>query len=646
MTDVFTFDDFDMLIRPQDDLFRHANGAWLKTVDIPSDKPMAGAFVTLRDAAEQAVRDIIVGTADTPPAHPQVADLFASFMDESSIEELGLAPLRPHLERARGIADTSDLAVWLGATLRQGLGGGIALGVESDPGDPTRTVLFVGQGGLGLPDEAYYREEKHAEIRAKYVEHVGRLLALVEVDNPQDAARRVSDLESEIASHHWDIVRCRDWQQTYNLMERDAVEALAPTFSWPLFWSAAGIGAHTESMVVEQPSFLEGFGALVERTPIDTWREWAVAHVAMSLAPYAFGALAEESFDFRGRVLQGLEEQRERWKRGVSLVEGALGEAIGQVYVERHFSPVAKRRMDELVAKLVEAYRTSISTLEWMTEQTRIEALAKLDKFDAQIGYPKRWRDYSALIVDKTDLVGNVLRSNEFDYDYELAKLGKPIDRDEWLMTPQTVNAYYHPLRNQIVFPAAILQPPFFDADADDAVNYGGIGSVIGHEIGHGFDDQGSQCDGDGRLRNWWTSADREAFEQRTSALIAQYDALAPADLAGLHVNGALTIGENIGDLGGVTIAYLAWTLACGGVDPEPISGYTGAQRFFLSYATIWRAKIRPEAAKQRIAIDPHSPNEFRCNQVIKNVTAFAEAFEVGPEDALWLDPSERVKIW
>ncbi|WP_028709123.1 M13 family metallopeptidase [Propionicicella superfundia] len=645
MTDVFDLAQFDPSVRPQDDLFRHVNGRWLQTAEIPADKPMAGAFVHLRDAAEEAVRDIIVGTADAPAAGGQIGDLYASFMDADRIERVGLAPLRPEVDEALGLSDADDLARWLGRAVRRGVGGAIHLGVEADPGDPGRTVLFVFQGGIGLPDEAYYREDAHAEVRAKYVPHIERMLALVGVPDPAGAAARVFALETRIAADHWDIVRCRDWQQTYNLMSREQVEGLAPGFAWPLFWDAAGVGPAAEHLVVEQPSFVEGLGTILADTPLATWREWAAWQVAVALAPYAFAALAEESFDFRGRVLQGIEQQRDRWKRGVSLVEGALGESVGRVYVERHFSPLAKQRMDRLVANLVEAYRRSIETLEWMTAETRSEALAKLAAFDPQVGYPKRWRDYGGLRIDPQDLVGNVLRSNEFDHDYQMAKLGRPIDRDEWLMTPQTVNAYYHPLRNQIVFPAAILQPPFFDAAADDAVNYGGIGSVIGHEIGHGFDDQGSQCDGEGRLRNWWTAADRTAFEERTKALIAQYDALVPEGLD-VHVNGALTIGENIGDLGGVSIAYLAWRIACGDTEPVPVSGHTGAERFFFNFARIWQAKIRPEAARQRIATDPHSPNEFRCNQIVKNVPAFAETFGVAPGDGLWLDPAERVRIW
>lgn len=646
MTDVFSFDQFDTAVRPQDDLFRHVNGTWLSTVTIPADKPMVGSFVDLRDAAEEAVRDIIVGTPDTPAAGGQIGDLYASFMDEETINERGLSAVAPELERVRSIASESDLAQWLGEAVRRGVGGALQLGVESDPGDPSRSVLFLVQGGIGLPDEAYYREEQHAEIRATYLAHIATMLRLANIEDAEPAAQRIFDVETRIAAAHWDIVRCRDWQQTYNLLTKEQVEALAPRFAWQRFWDSAGLTDATGPIVVEQPSFVEGWDEIVAETAVQTWREWATWQVVASLAPFSFSELAAENFNFRGRALQGLVQQRDRWKRGVSFVEGVLGEAVGQVYVERHFSPVAKQRMDELVSHLIEAYRQSISALDWMTADTRAQALEKLGTFDAQIGYPKKWRDYAGLEIDRHDVIGNYIRSQEFDYDYHMAKLGKPIDRDEWLMTPQTVNAYYHPLRNQIVFPAAILQPPFFSTEADDAVNYGGIGSVIGHEIGHGFDDQGSQCDGDGRLRNWWTETDRAAFEQRTGALIEQFDTLVPDGVDDVTVNGALTIGENIGDLGGVSIAFLAWQLATGGTDTEPIDGYTPAQRFFLSFAAIWQGKLRPEATRQRVATDPHSPNEFRCNQVVKNVGAFVDAFGVQPGDGLWLEPADRVKIW
>lgn len=637
----FDFTACDLSVRPQDDLYRHVNGHWLAKTEIPADKPLTGAFVRLRDEAEQAVRDIITG--GDAPAGSQIGDLYASFMDEERIAALGQAPLQHELRRASRIADASGLTAWLGRAQRLGFGGPIELWVEADPGEPTRTVLFLTQGGLGLPDEAYYREATHSQIRERYRAHLERMLTLAEIPDPAAAATAVYDLEVRLASHHWDIVRTRDRKAAYNPMSRAEAEHLVPELDWPVFWGAAGVSVG--EVVVEQPSFCSGLSEEISATPLATWRLWAAWRVLQALAPYLAPPIEQENFDFRGRALQGLQEQRARWKRGVSLVEGALGEQVGQLYVERHFSPVAKKRMDELVANLVEAYRRSITALDWMTDETRAAALEKLARFDSQIGYPKKWRDYSSLVIRPDDLIGNVLRSHEFDFAYMTGKLGKPVDRDEWLMAPQTVNAYYHPLRNQIVFPAAILQPPFFAADADDALNYGGIGAVIGHEIGHGFDDQGSRFDGHGRLRDWWTHADREAFERRTGSLVAQYSALEPRETPGTRVNGGLTLGENIGDLGGVMIAYLAWQLS-GGESAAPLDGYAGARRFFLSYARIWQAKIRPEALRHRIATDPHSPSEFRCNQIVKNVPAFADAFGLAPGDALWLDPADRVQIW
>jgi len=399
-------------------------------------------------------------------------------------------------------------------------------------------------------------------------------------------------------------------------------------------------------LVVAQPSFFPGVAALLTPERLPTWQAWAKWKLVSSLSPYLSRAFVDERFHFYGTVLFGTPQLKERWKRGVALVEGALGEAVGKVYVERHFSATAKERMDTLVANLIEAYRRSITDLEWMTAETKEQALDKLAKFRPHIGFPTRWRDYTALEVRPDDLLGNVMRASAFEVDRSLAKIGAPIDREEWLMTPQTVNAYYHPLRNEIVFPAAILQPPFFNADADDAVNYGGIGAVIGHEIGHGFDDQGSTCDGDGALRDWWTTKDREAFEARTAALVEQYDALSPELADGRHVNGRLTIGENIGDLGGLTIAYLAHQIATEGSGAGPLDGYTAEQRLFLSWGAIWQAKARPEAVQPRLATDPHSPNEFRCNQIVRNLDAFHAAFGVTEADGLWLPEDQRVKIW
>jgi putative endopeptidase len=482
-----------------------------------------------------------------------------------------------------------------------------------------------------------------------------RLGGVVGDDTEADtAAGRVLALETGLAAGHWDVVKDRDADLTYNPMTLAELAERAPSFDWRSWVLALGAPEGTmERLVVREPSYAETFASLWASEPIDTWKAWMAYHVVSARAPYLSDELVEANFDFYGRTLTGAQELRDRWKRGVALVQGVLGEAVGKVYVERHFPPAHKERMARLVETLVEAYRESITALDWMGDGTKVKALAKLDAFTPKIGYPVKWRDYSALTVDADDLVGNVRRASAFEQDRELAKIGKPIDRDEWFMTPQTVNAYYNPGMNEIVFPAAILQPPFFDADADDAVNYGGIGAVIGHEIGHGFDDQGSKYDGEGRLEDWWTAEDRAEFESRTKALIAQYDAYVPAQLQGgedadHHVNGALTIGENIGDLGGLSIAIKAYRIALGTPleDAPVVDGLTGLQRVLIGWAQVWQAKGRDEEVVRRLATDPHAPNEFRCNGTLRNVDEFYAAYDVVPGDGLYLDPAERVRIW
>ena len=643
------FDDFDTSVRIQDDLYRHVNGGWLARTEIPDDKPVVGAFIDLRDRAEAAVRDIITSSTGGAPGSDEakIADLYASFMAEDAVESADGDPLAPLLAEVGAVASTEDLQRLLGTFTRRGIAGLVGLEAESDPGDPTRYVMFVGQSGLGLPDEAYYREDDSAEIRRQYRDHVAATLTLAGVADADALASTVLQLETDIAARHWDKVKCRDMRLMYNLMSLDEFVAAAPGLQWRAFLSGAGIeDSAMADLVVTQPSFFTDVAELLGDDRLDAWKAWATWKVISSLSPYLSRAFVEERFRFYGTVLSGTPQLKERWKRGVALVEGALGEAVGKVYVERHFSATAKERMDVLVANLIEAYRRSIVQLDWMTEETKQQALDKLAKFRPHIGFPSRWRDYSSLQVDRDDLLGNVMRAASFEVDRAVAKIGAPMDREEWLMTPQTVNAYYHPLKNEIVFPAAILQPPFFNEHADDAVNYGGIGAVIGHEIGHGFDDQGSTCDGDGTLRDWWTPEDRTAFEERTAVLIEQYDALEPELTPGHHVNGRLTIGENIGDLGGLSIAHLAHQIATADHAPEDLDGYTPEQRLFLSWGAVWQGKSRPETVLQRLATDPHSPNEFRCNQILRNVPAFYDAFDVAETDALWLDEDQRVKIW
>jgi predicted metalloendopeptidase len=643
--------------RPQDDLFGHVNGRWLADHDIPPDRATDGAFRLLADRAEEQVRDLIVEASERGGQEgsdeQRVGDLYGSFMDTETVARVGVQPLLDELATIDAAADPTALAAVLGELQRTGVGGGTGLYVDTDSKDSTRYLLHLSQSGLGLPDESYYRDAKHADILAAYPGHIARMLALALGEEPQPneweaTAERIVALETKIAAAHWDVVKRRDADLTYNLRAFTDLTAEAPGFDWA-GWIAA-IGTTPEAaaeVVVRQPDFLTAFAALWADEDLEDWKRWLRWRVISARSSMLTDELVAENFDFYGRTLSGTEEIRDRWKRGVALVENLMGDAVGKLYVERHFPPDAKARMDELVANLREAYRVSISDLDWMTPETRERALAKLDKFTPKIGYPVRWRDYPGLVIDRADLYGNYKRGNAVGYDRELAKLGGPVDRDEWFMTPQTVNAYYNPGMNEIVFPAAILQPPFFDAEADDAANYGGIGAVIGHEIGHGFDDQGAKYDGDGNLVDWWTDSDRAEFGSRTEALIAQYEDFTPRQLSGgQHVNGAFTVGENIGDLGGLSIALLAYELSLGGKPAPVIDGLTGVQRVFFGWAQVWRTKSRDAEAIRRLAIDPHSPPEFRCNGVIRNIDAYYDAFDVDESDALYLDPEQRVRIW
>ena len=644
--DQSTIDD---AVRPQDDLYRHFNGAWLKSATIPDDRPLDGAFTALRDGAELAVQEIILAAGgrgtEASGIERKIGDLYNSFMDEDAAEAKGAEPIRERLAEVAATGSVAELLRLAGRLFRADVSGLFYIYPAPDAGNPDRILLYTGQAGLGLPDESYYREEQFAATVTAYREHVRTMLQLAGVADAEAAAGRVVELETALASHHWDKVSLRDPQKTYNLKTADEVAGLFPLMNdW---FDAAGIDADKRAeLVVSTPDFFTGAASLLETVPLGTWQEWLAMRVVSAAAPYLSSAFVDANFAFYGTTLSGTPRNRDRWKRGVAVVEAALGEAVGQIYVARHFPESHKERMRVLVGNLIEAYRESITGLSWMGEDTKQEALKKLDAFRPKIGYPEKWIDYSAVVIDKDDLLGNVERAHNADVDRHLDEVGKPVDREKWLMTPQTVNAYYHPLLNEIVFPAAILQPPFFTADADDAVNYGGIGAVIGHEIGHGFDDQGSQYDGDGLLRNWWTEADRGAFEALTSKLVAQFDALSPAEASGRHVNGKLTLGENIGDLGGLTIAYKAYLISLNGQEAPVLDGLTGAQRFFASWAAVWRQVIRSEEAIKRLATDPHSPNEFRTNEIARNLDAFHEAFGTTEQDGMWLAPAERVSIW
>ncbi|MCT2149049.1 peptidase M13 [Dermabacter vaginalis] len=649
----------DENIRPQDDLFGFINGAWLASAEIPADKPSYSEFMRLHDLSEERVRGIIEkAAASNAPADSnegKIGALYELFMDEARLNEVGTRDLEPQLERILGLADRSALTSFTGeATAPTGI---IALYVWTDANNPDRYQAQIGQAGLGLPDESFYRDEQYGAIREAYVDYLATLADLAKLPGraglPEGDARAlaetVMDLETRIAKEHVDVVRRRDSEKSNNPMNVAERADAFPSFDWSAYFEGAGAKAEwVETININEPEYTSAISKLWSSESLENLRTWLALHAIDASAPYLSDDFVNAHFAFHGATLSGTAEIRERWKRGVSLVDSALGEAVGEKYVAEYFPPEAKERMEHLVEALITAYRESISSLEWMTPATRDKALAKLEKFTPKIGHPETWRDYSSLIIDPDSLLATVGNIATFTHNFELAKLGRSVDRGEWHMTPQTVNAYYNPGANEIVFPAAILQPPYFGIDADDAVNFGGIGAVIGHEIGHGFDDQGSKYDGDGALKSWWTETDREEFEKRTRSLIADYDAMSPRDLSDEHhVNGAFTIGENIGDLGGLTIALKAYLNEVGEAAHEVGSdGYTGVQRLFLSWGAVWRGKNREADAIRRLAIDPHSPMEFRANGVVRHIDAFHDAFEVKEGDGLFLAPEHRVSIW
>lgn len=650
----------DRDVRPQDDFYRYINGTWLQNHQIPADRASDGAFYTLHDLSEKHCREIAEDAATGKikgEEAEKIGILYEQFMDAKRLNELGAAPLQPFLDALFAASTHDELAALLGTVLRDGIGGFFDVGVWTDMNDTTVYVANFDQSGLGLPDEAYYREDDYAAYREKYAEHVAKVLTLANVVTEAEAAQaaaQVLEFETLLASHHWDVVKTREVELSNNPRVWEQILEENPGFAWEIWREALGVDLEGKNLNVSQPDYLTKASELWKKTHLHTLKFWLARKIVDGFSPYLSDPFAEEVFDFYGRTLAGIEEMRPRWKRALSLIEQVVGFDMGRLYVDRHFPAENKEKMHHLVGNLLDAYRDSITTLEWMGEDTKRKALEKLDTFMPKIGYPDKARKYTGLEIspDKT-LVENLVTSAQFDTEWEFGKLTKPVDRTEWLMTPHTVNAYYYPSMNEIVFPAAILQPPFFDPDADDAVNYAGIGAVIGHEIGHGFDDQGSQFDAQGEVNNWWTDEDRQEFENRTKALIEQYDVLSPASLSDDHtVNGALTIGENIGDLGGLTIAWKAWKKAlkdAGIEDPrdaEVIDGLTAPERFFTSWARVWRSKRRDDYAIQLLAIDPHSPDEFRCNGVLANFDEFANYYGVKPGDALWISPEERVTIW
>ena len=639
--------NFDSSVRFQDDLFHAVNGTWLAKTEIPADRADYGAFTVLAEQAEKDVRAIIESCASAgekaTDSEKKVGDLYASYMDEARAERLGIEPIAATLAAIDKIQTKSDLVRTLAELARVGTDGVVDCSIEPDAKRSDRYILHLSQAGLGLPDRDYYWDAKYQQKLAAYQTHVARSLTLCGIADAGRAAAQIVAFETRLAKAHWSKEENRDNVKTYNKRTRDELVRLAPGFDWKLYLDGVGAGAVTE-LVVAQPSYFTAVAGMADATPLGTWKAWLKWKVVRQYASLLNRALADADFAFYGGTLRGIPQNRPRWKRAVAAVEGSLGEAVGKLYVARHFPPDAKRRMDAMVKNIIAAYGQAIGELDWMGPSTKQKALAKLATFNPKIGYPKKWRDYSALSIRRDDLVGNLERAAAFEWNRRLARLDKPVDRDEWFMTPQTVNAYYNPSMNEIVFPAAILQPPFFDRTADDAANYGGIGAVIGHETGHGFDDQGSKWDGAGNLADWWTAADRAEFDRRSSALAAQYDRFEP--LPGYKVNGRFTLGENSADLAGVTMAYAAYRRSLGGREAPVLDGLTGDQRFFIGWAQVWRRKHRIDDLKNRLLVDPHSPAEYRVNGTVRNVPAFFSAFQIKPEDKMYLPPNQRVKIW
>ncbi len=646
----------DRSVRPQDDLFRYVNGTWLSTVEIPGDKSRYGSFDVLRERSEADVRAIIEDAASgavTDPDARKIGDYYAAYMDSARVERLGLAPLQPDLDRIDAVRTKADLMRYFAGNVRSFGPSPVALFVGTDPKDSGRNVLTVWQSGTGLPDRSYYLEDRFADARAGYLDYVETVYDLAGWPDGAAAAQTVLDLETRLAEAQWTRIQNRDPEARYNPTATASLATSYPALGLAGMMAEVGIEALPDTVIVGQPPYLAALDQIVQDVPLADWKAWArfrTLSEASGLLPAAYGAA---TFAFYGQALSGQTQDRPRWKKAVGAASGTLGEAIGRVYVSRHYPQAAADRMEELIENLREAFRQSINANPWMTDATKAQALDKLENYVYKIGYPGEWEDYSALAVSPDDLVGNARAAASFRMDDNLADLGRAPDRAEWGMTPQTVNAYYNPAFNEIVFPAAILQPPFFNVEADDAVNYGGIGAVIGHEFSHGFDDQGSQYDAGGNLRNWWTEADRTEFEARADRLVAQYDAYAPFPDA--NVQGRLSLGENIGDLSGLTMAYRAYRLSLdtdgdGVVSADEqapvIDGFAGDQRFFMGWAQVWRTLYRDEALRQQLQTGPHSPGEYRANGPLAHIPAFYDAFDVEPGDDLYLAPQDRIVLW
>jgi putative endopeptidase len=642
---------FDASVRAQDDFNQYVNGTWMKNTEIPADKSSWGGFQALHEMTQPQLRGIVEAAAANPGKHgseaQKLGDLYASFMDDKTRETQGVKPLQKELARINALNDKKQIPALIAHFNQIGVTAPYNVDIHQDAKDATRYIADVAQSGLGLPDRDYYLKDDDAklkDVRVKYQAHIESMLASLGDENAAQSARDVLALETALAKVQWTRVENRDPVKTYNRVELNALDALTPGYDWKSWMAASGVAGKIPYLVVSQPSYFSGFNEVVKATPLATWKTYFKWHLLASSAPYLSQAWVDQRFAFSGTTLRGVPQNLPAWQRAMRLENGALGEALGKLYVQQCFPAESKVRMEKMVANLLLAFKQGIDTLEWMSPATKKEAQAKLATFTPKIGYPKKWRDYSALEIRRNDLLGNVHRANVFDFKRNVAKLGKPVDRDEWHMSPQTVNAYYNPELNEIVFPAVILQPPFFDPKADDAVNYGAIGAVIGHEISHGFDDKGSQYDGLGNLRDWWTAEDHKRFEAKTSALVKQYNAYSP--VTGFNVNGELTLGENIADTSGLAVAFKAWQLSLGGKPAPVIDGFSGEQRFFVGFGQVWRSKMREAQSIVLVKSDPHSPDQFRVLGTLVNQPEFSRAFELKPGDKMYVAPENRVIIW
>jgi putative endopeptidase len=636
-------------LKPGDDFYSYANEGWLESTEIPPDQSNWGSFSVIDDAVKEHIRAIIMeATESNAPEGSEaqkVGDFYKSLTNVELRNELGTKPIQPLLDKVAAVTDSKSMAKMAADFAKIGIFGPFAGFIQPDANESSRYAVYFTQTGITLPDRDFYLEDNpvYAKARKDLEEYIADMMGRFGQEDPQGIAKRLVELETELAKVFWDRVKNRNPRATNNPTSRESFAATLSNFSMSTFLDETGLSVE-DSYIVRQPDYFSGLNELFETIPISTWKEYYTFRVVDAFAVDLTEELEKRHFDFHATALTGVEEQKPLWRRGVEGCNQVLGEVLGKLYVEKHFPPEAKRRMDELVENLRKAFAKRIVQLDWMSPATKKAANEKLAKFTPKIGYPEKWKDYSKLVIKADDLVGNYIRAGQVEFEREVAKLGGPIDRTEWFMTPQTINAYYNPSMNEVVFPAAILQPPFFNLEADDAVNYGAIGGVIGHEFSHGFDDSGSQYDGDGNQRNWWAPDDRAEFEKRADQLVAQYDAYEP--FPGLHVKGRFTLGENIGDLGGMAVAFEAYKISLNGKEAPIIDGLTGEQRFFYGWAQIWRRLYRDAELRRRLDTDPHSPSKYRCNGILSNMDAFYDAFEIKPGDDMYIAPARRVRIW